>query len=192
MSLTATTLMANRHMLAVFLSVGVLATAALMPAAAHDHERMCGPVVDGDGEAVLQSDGDILLHSGSFPCPPEDAEPAAVSPPEPVSGIVYFDFDIDVPNAEGDAALADVLSNLLQRGPDRVVVAGHADRAGTEGYNQDLSQRRANNIAKSLIAGGVESSAVTIEAFGETQPAVPTEDGVREPGNRRVQIDATF
>jgi outer membrane protein OmpA-like peptidoglycan-associated protein len=172
--------------------MSVLAISAMMPAAAHDRDKMCGPVVDGNGNAVLQSDGDILLHGGSFPCPPEDAEPAAVSPSEPVSSVVYFDFDIDSPNGEGDAALADVLSELLEREPDEVIVAGHADRAGTEDYNQDLSQRRADNIAKSLIAGGVESSAVTIEAFGETRPAVPTEDGVREPGNRRVEIDATF
>jgi outer membrane protein OmpA-like peptidoglycan-associated protein len=186
--------MASRHVLAAVLSASVLALASVMPAAAHEHEKMCGPVVDGDGEAVVQSDGDILMHSGSFPCPPEDltAEPAAAQPSEPVSGVVYFDFDIDVPNSEGDAAFADILAKLLQGAPDRVNVAGHADRAGTEAYNQSLSQRRANNIAKSLIEGGVENSTVTIEAFGETQPDVPTDDGVREPGNRRVEIDATF
>ncbi len=177
--------------LAVALSAGLLAVGDLNPAVAHEHEEMCGPIIDGDGEAVLQSDGDILMHSGSFPCPPEEvtAEPVAV---EPVSGIVLFDFDIDVPNNAGETALQEAIADLRERKPDRVMVGGHADRAGTEAYNDDLSKRRADNIAKRLIAGGVEASSVTIEAFGETQPAVPTDDGVREPANRRVEIDTIF
>jgi outer membrane protein OmpA-like peptidoglycan-associated protein len=177
--------------LAVLLSAGLLAVGCLSPAAAHEHEEMCGPVIDADGEAVRQSDGDILMHSGSFPCPPEEAtvEPVAV---EPVSGVVFFDFDIDVPNSEGEAALQEIIADLRDRAPDRVNVGGHADRAGTEAYNQGLSQRRADNVAKRLIAGGIEASTVTIEAFGETQPAVPTDDGMREPANRRVEIDTAF
>ncbi|MDH3663840.1 MAG: OmpA family protein [Alphaproteobacteria bacterium] len=177
--------------LAVALSAGLLAVAHLNPAAAHEHEEMCGPIIDGDGEAVLQSDGDILMHSGSFPCPPKEVA-ASVEPVEPVGGIVLFDFDIDVPNREGEAALQEIIADLQDRAPDRVNVGGHADRAGTETYNQGLSQRRADNIAKRLIAGGIEASSVTIEAFGETQPAVPTNDGMREPANRRVEIDTAF
>lgn len=177
--------------LAVALSAGLLAVGDLNPAVAHEHEEMCGPIIDGDGEAVVQSDGDILMHSGSFPCPPEEvtAEPVAI---EPVSGIVLFDFDIDVPNNAGETALQEIIADLRERKPDRVMVGGHADRAGTEAYNDDLSKRRADNVAKRLIAGGVEASSVTIEAFGETQPTVPTDDGVREPANRRVEIDTVF
>ena len=173
----------SRLALAAVLSFGMLAAGTMKPAAAHEHEEMCGPIIDGDGEAVMQSDGDILLYGGSFPCPPEEA---AV---EPVSGVVLFDFDVDVPNGEGEAALQEIIADLLDRAPDRVNVGGHADRAGPEPYNQDLSQRRANNVAKRLIAGGIEARSVTIEAFGETRPAVPTDDGVREPANRRVEID---
>jgi len=177
--------------LAVMLSAGLLTAGHLNPAVAHDHEEMCGPIIDGDGEAVLQSDGDILMYTGSFPCPPEEvtAEPVAL---EPVSGIVLFDFDIDVPNNAGETALQEIIADFRERTPDRVTVGGHADRAGTEAYNDDLSKRRADNVAKRLIADGVEASSVTIETFGETQPAVPTDDGVREPANRRVEIDTAF
>ena len=71
-------------------------------------------------------------------------------------------------------------------------MAGTRIARGRKPYNDDLSKRRADNVAKRLIAGGVEASSVTIEAFGETQPAVPTDDGVREPANRRVEIDTAF
>jgi outer membrane protein OmpA-like peptidoglycan-associated protein len=155
---------------------------------------MCGPVIDGDGEAVVQSDGDILMHSGSFPCPPKEvmAEPVAVESTRPDSVAIYFDFDADVPNSAGDEALLRIISNLESLSPQQVNVSGHADRAGTEVYNQDLSQRRADNVAKRLIGGGIEASKVKVNAFGETQPAVPTEDGVREPANRRAVVDLDF
>ena len=35
---------------------------------------------------------------------------------------------------------------------------------------------------------GVARSAMTVQAFGESRPLVPTEDGAREPQNRRVEI----
>ena len=180
--------------LAVALFAGLLAVGDLNPAVAHEHEEMCGPIIDGDGEAVVQSDGDILMHSGSFPCPPEEvtAEPVAIEPTQPDGGAIYFDFDVDLPNAAGDEALARIITNLESLSPRQVNVSGHADRAGTEAYNQDLSQRRADNVAKRLIAGGVEASTIKIEAFGETQPAVPTDDGVREPANRRAVVDLDF
>ncbi|MGI9436047.1 MAG: OmpA family protein [Geminicoccaceae bacterium] len=191
MSLANQKISRNGLALAAALLVGMSAVVAMNPLAAHEHEEMCGPIVDGDGEAVRQSDGDILMHSGSFPCPPEEVttEPVAV---EPVSGVVLFDFDVDVPNGDGESALQAIIADLRERAPDRVTVGGHADRAGTEAYNQDLSQRRANKVAKRLIAGGVDASSIGIEAFGETRPAVQTDDGVREPANRRVEIDTTF
>jgi outer membrane protein OmpA-like peptidoglycan-associated protein len=176
------------------LSFGVLMVGHASTAIAHEHAEMCGPIIDGDGEAVRQSDGDILLHGGSFPCPPKETavESVAVEAVEPVSGVILFDFDVDVPNGEGETALQEVIVELRDRAPEQVNVDGHADRAGTEAYNQGLSQRRADNVAKRLIAGGIEASRVTIEAFGETQPAVPTDDGVREPANRRVEIDTAY
>ncbi|MES2713193.1 MAG: OmpA family protein [Pseudomonadota bacterium] len=70
----------------------------------------------------------------------------------------------------------------------RIEVAGHADRSGTPAYNQGLSQRRANTVASELVSRGVSRDQISISAFGETRPLVPTADGVREPQNRRVEI----
>ncbi|EFH11315.1 OmpA family protein, partial [Teichococcus cervicalis] len=70
----------------------------------------------------------------------------------------------------------------------RIEVAGHADRAGSPQYNQRLSQRRADAVAAELVRLGVARSAISVQAFGESRPLVPTADGVREPQNRRVEI----
>ena len=70
----------------------------------------------------------------------------------------------------------------------RIEVAGHADRSGTPAYNQRLSQRRADAVAAELVARGVSRSEISVTAYGESRPLVPTADGVREPQNRRVEI----
>jgi len=183
--------------LAAALFAGAVAFGFLQSASAHEHEEMCGPVIDADGEAVVQSDGDILLHGGSFPCPPDEAlSNTTVSevdePAELTGGTIYFDFDVAEPNVDGDAALAGIIDDLSKLAPRQVRVAGHADRSGSEPYNLDLSRNRAENVAKRLIEGGVPAVAVAIEAYGETRPAVATEDGTREPSNRRAEIEVAY
>jgi outer membrane protein OmpA-like peptidoglycan-associated protein len=39
-----------------------------------------------------------------------------------------------------------------------------------------------------LVEHGVPGTAMTIQVYGEQRPIVPTEDGVREVQNRRVEI----
>ena len=51
-----------------------------------------------------------------------------------------------------------------------------------------LSQRRAEAIKAELVKNGVPANEISVVAKGESQPLVPTADGVREPQNRRVQI----
>jgi OmpA-OmpF porin, OOP family len=69
-----------------------------------------------------------------------------------------------------------------------VLIAGHADRSGSEAYNMGLSERRARAAAAELVARGVPEETITVEWFGETRPRVPTADGVREAQNRRVEV----
>ncbi len=104
------------------------------------------------------------------------------------SFLVFFDFDrADLtPRAREIIGQAAQASRTQQT--TRVEVAGHADRSGTPQYNQGLSQRRANNTAAELVRLGVPRNAISVAAFGESRPLVPTADGVREPQNRRVEI----
>ena len=53
-----------------------------------------------------------------------------------------------------------------------VLVTGHADRIGTDAYNQKLSQRRADAVKDYLVGQGVEASRVETEAKGESEPVV--------------------
>ena len=88
-------------------------------------------------------------------------------------------------NVVGDAARA-----TRKIGADaKLVVSGHTDRAGTGSYNKRLSNARAGAVVKALLADGVSAGAINQQAYGESRPVFKTDDGVREAGNRRVQID---
>ena len=66
--------------------------------------------------------------------------------------------------------------------------AGHADRSGSAQYNIGLSERRNASTRAYLTARGIPDGNITSQGFGESQPRVPTADGVRELQNRRVEI----
>jgi OmpA-OmpF porin, OOP family len=111
-----------------------------------------------------------------------------MAPMSPANFTVYFDFDKSVINPAGQVVINQVLAAAAQHAPSSVSVTGHTDRAGPEDYNMALSLRRADSVRSALIAGGVAADKITVAGRGESEPAVPTADGVREAKNRRVEI----
>ena len=106
----------------------------------------------------------------------------------PANYTVYFDFDKSVINPAGQVVINQVLADASKHAPSSVSVTGHTDRAGPEDYNMALSLRRADSVRSALISGGVAADKITVAGRGESEPAVPTADGVREAKNRRVEI----
>lgn len=121
------------------------------------------------------------------PPPPPVVAPAAAPAPARTF-LVFFDFDRADLTDRARAIIAEAAQNAQRAGTTRIEIAGHADRAGTPQYNQRLSERRAQAVAAELERRGIARSAMTVQAFGESRPLVPTADGVREPQNRRVEI----
>jgi outer membrane protein OmpA-like peptidoglycan-associated protein len=119
------------------------------------------------------------------------AAPAPVVAPAPAparSYLVFFDWDKADLTSRAQQIIAEAAQNSTRVAATRIEVAGHADKSGTPAYNQTLSLKRANNVAAELVRLGVSSKAISITAFGDTKPLVPTAAGVREPQNRRVEI----
>ena len=111
-----------------------------------------------------------------------------VQPTAPGTYIVLFDFDKSNINQAGQAVINQVLADAAKQGGVHISATGHADRSGPEDYNMALSLRRADSVREALIAGGVPADAITVAGRGESEPAVPTPDGVKEQANRRVEI----
>lgn len=112
-------------------------------------------------------------------------QPAAVAPP---SFMVFFDWDRSNLSAQALATIRQAAQAFKTKGSARITATGHTDTSGPESYNMALSLRRANAVKDALVREGVPAQAISVVGRGESQPLVPTGDGVREPQNRRVEI----
>ena len=104
------------------------------------------------------------------------------------SFIVYFDFDKSDLTPAAQDTIRKAAAAYNTKGGAQIKASGHTDRAGTEAYNMALSLRRANAVRDMLVRDGVPGTDISVVALGESQPMVPTADGVREAQNRRVEI----
>jgi outer membrane protein OmpA-like peptidoglycan-associated protein len=116
--------------------------------------------------------------------PPPPPPPAAAAP----SFMVFFDWDRSNLSQQALNTIRQASDQFKATGKARITATGHADRSGPENYNMALSLRRANAVKDALVRDGVPATAISVIGKGETQPLVPTADGVREPQNRRVEI----
>ncbi|MEM7022214.1 MAG: OmpA family protein [Pseudomonadota bacterium] len=134
----------------------------------------------------------IAACKGAFEQAMAEVEQALTQDVVPALGddayLVFFAWDQATLTPVALTVLDQVEADYIQGRPARVVIAGHADRSGPAAYNEALSERRAQSVSEALVERGIPASAMRLEAFGESQPRVPTEDGVREPQNRRVEI----
>jgi outer membrane protein OmpA-like peptidoglycan-associated protein len=101
---------------------------------------------------------------------------------------VFFDFDKSDITAEAATILNNAVTAYANCGTASVMLAGHTDRAGTVKYNIGLAERRNASVRSYLTGRGIPDGRISSEAFGESQPRVPTADGVREAQNRRVEV----
>ncbi len=102
--------------------------------------------------------------------------------------IVYFDWDSAAVDRSGDRVIDEAVTAANSLGIADFSITGHADRSGSDDYNLNLSLRRADNVKAALIARGVDEAGISVAGRGEAEPAIVTDDGVREPANRRVEI----
>jgi len=119
---------------------------------------------------------------------PMPAPPPAPSEPPARDYLVFFDFDRSDLRPDATSILNDVVRAFGDLNAGSITAIGHADRAGPVGYNQRLSERRAASVRNYLLNQGISASDVLTSGRGETDPRVPTPDGVREQENRRVEI----
>ena len=100
--------------------------------------------------------------------------------------LVTFDFNSDQLTQTAKENLdqfAKALEDPRLKG-EKFEIDGHTDATGTEIYNQDLSERRANAVAAYLESRGLEPSNLIARGFGKTKPRVANP---YSPENRRVE-----
>jgi OOP family OmpA-OmpF porin len=81
-----------------------------------------------------------------------------------------FDFDKSVLKPEGKSMLDELARELDGAKYDVIVATGHADRIGSNAYNQKLSERRANVVKTYLVSKGIPANSINASGKGESQP----------------------
>lgn len=110
--------------------------------------------------------------------------PVMVGPDKPafekitLQAETLFDFDKAVIHPEGKQHLNTEVVDKMKQYPqvEAILVTGHADRVGTDAYNQDLSARRAAAVKDYLVGQGIESNRIQAAAKGESEPVVACSD----------------
>jgi outer membrane protein OmpA-like peptidoglycan-associated protein len=94
-------------------------------------------------------------------------------------------------NAAAKKALDDIIAKINEHGDAKIVVAGHADGnpvlSGSYRSNWDLSQARAESVAKYLKQKGVSNTIETV-GHGHTKPIGPTNTKAGRDMNRRASV----
>jgi OOP family OmpA-OmpF porin len=125
------------------------------------------------------------------PAPTPRAAPveAPKPPPKPVaekvtfSTDVLFDFDRAVIKPDGQKKLDELQGRMKGVSVEVVIAIGHADRLGSDAYNQRLSVRRADAVKAYLASKGTEQNRVYTEGKGKKQPV--SGDKCKGMGNNR-------
>jgi len=130
----------------------------------------------------------LTMMFGAPPVAPPPAPPAPPPPPTHQVYLVFFDWDKYNITPEGTQILEAAAAHYKAGGAVQIQVTGYTDLTGSAGYNQRLSERRANAVAVALEGMGVPRNEMVVAGRGMNDPRVPTPLGVREPQNRRVEI----
>ena len=81
-----------------------------------------------------------------------------------------FDFDKADLRPEGKAKLDKLVEDIKGIKLEVIIAVGHADRFGSDAYNQKLSEKRAAAVKAYLVGKGIEANRVYTEGKGEKQP----------------------
>lgn len=102
---------------------------------------------------------------------------------------VFFDFDHAEVKPEAMPLLALVAENMRRDLPDtQILILGHTDAIGSDKYNDELSQRRAQSVMTELIRRGVGPANMATVALGKRQPVAPNDTDIGRAQNRRVEF----
>jgi OOP family OmpA-OmpF porin len=128
---------------------------------------------------------------------PRPAAPAPKAEKVTTASTVNFDFDRYAIRPDAGSKLDDLVGKLRNVNLEVIIAVGHADRLGSDAYNQKLSVRRADSVKAYLVSKGIAASRIYTEGKGKRQPVKDCKGSGKtkeliaclEP-NRRVESEA--
>lgn len=109
-------------------------------------------------------------------------------PDKAVHMLFYFEQGTADLTPASKEQVSEVIKIIEAKEPASVDIIGHSDRAGDADKNYQLALKRAESVKTFLLDNHVKMDHVSVVSYGENDPLIPTEDGVAEPQNRRVEV----
>lgn len=94
---------------------------------------------------------------------------SSIAKPVPVDDI-FFDFDKATLRPESETALMSLVKILNDNPNISIELGAHTDMKGSDEYNNNLSQRRAEAVTGYLVANGISPQRLTAKGYGKTRP----------------------
>lgn len=104
------------------------------------------------------------------------------------SSNVLFGFDSKSLSNEAKQNLDKLVKVLNVYVDTDIEIQGHTDSKGSESYNQNLSERRAQEVSRYLNGRGIQSNRLKIVGFGESLPKYSNDSEDGRSQNRRVEF----
>ena len=151
------------------------------------------------GDQVAQTDGDddgdgVPNSRDRCPGTPMGTEvdargcPIEKQAPIVLKGVT-FEFDSARLTSQAEGRLDNVAEALQSSASMSVRVSGHTDSIGSDSYNKQLSQDRADSVKRYLVDQGIESTRLTTMGYGESRPVASNDTAAGRAQNRRVELD---
>lgn len=136
----------------------------------------------GSGTAGVESSGGGIPAAdlAGFDGTPDRAALAAQT--------VHFAYDSSALKTSEQGKVDAVAAELKANPMNKLLIEGHCDERGTEGYNLSLGERRALSLREALAAQGVSPERVRTMSLGEAVPAVDGHDESAWAMNRRGEF----
>ena len=99
--------------------------------------------------------------------------------------LVFFESRSMTLDADALEVVDEIAAGARSTRPDTILIRGYADRRGSAGDNAELSDERAQTVARALLERGIDSKRIRTQAFGE---ASIDGDPLLHAADRRVEV----
>lgn len=131
--------------------------------------------------------GDTLLNSNNC------LQPFEVNKPIVIKNILY-DFNKADLRPESKTVLDELVKVLDDNPSIKIELSSHTDSIGSDAYNMNLSQARAQSCVDYIIANGIDKTRITARGYGKSRPVAPNSmpDGTDNPNGRQLNRRTEF
>jgi outer membrane protein OmpA-like peptidoglycan-associated protein len=103
-------------------------------------------------------------------------------------GDVLFDVGKSTLKPGGVRIVQKLAAYLQENAQRKVGVEGFTDSTGSDDFNQQLSEDRAESVKAALVNAGVAPDRITVTGYGETSPVATNDTPAGRQLNRRVEV----